>query len=262
MGFLTNGELGTVACLVTNGLSSYASSTRFGITSTGFGAWAGSYAPLFLVPTFTNQPGRIRPCSAATRRWCGAGRSKNTFGYQWFHNGVLMPGETGATLIIPNVSAAASGSYAVQAHTASGTNASEYAQLVVLPSDMNTGVVTNPASGYDSREVLARFITSRSPAIPTPAAFGARASTRAIRICHARQFRRDSSAPGQSGNLSVVILPGQSSYFGSTRNGVTKPGLRGLVPVGCLHQLRECIPTVLHESDGREFHPARPIAWS
>ncbi len=191
MGFLTNGELGTVACLVTNGLSSYA-------------------VPHVLAsprPVLARGPEVMHRCF-----WCPHSPPAGASGrVQRRHGGGAERGVLQKHLRLSMVSQRridARRNWRDVDHSQcecrrerfvcrAGAHGQRHQRQRIRPT---CGAAQRHEYGRgdesckrirSSREAPARFITSRSPAIPTPAAFGARASTRAIRICHARQFRRD-----------------------------------------------------------------------
>ncbi len=219
-GWLTNGETGTVAVLILPDNGSYASTTRNGITSSSYGTWLGSFSPVGLVPTFTNQPVHRVAFMGSPVTFTSGAVCRSNFTYQWLHNGVTMPGKTSATLDIAAAAPGDSGSYAVQARMTTGTNTSETAQLVVLPGDNASPAILDPGNiGSLPGGAGAIYHLTLVGNTNTGTAWGTGIYTSdailARAVVHAGFL-----APGQTGTVAVVILPGQTSYFPSFRNGV------------------------------------------
>lgn len=221
-GWLTNGETGTVSILILPDNGSYTSTTRNGITSSSYGTWLGSFSPVGLVPTFTNQPVHRVAFLGSPVTFTSGAVCRSNFTYQWLHNGVTMPGKTSATLDIAAAAPGDSGSYAVQARMATGTNTSETAQLIVLPGDnaspaiLDSGnIILNALSGvagtiYHVTTVgNTNFGTAWGTGIYTYDSTLARVAVHAGFLAH-----------GATGTVAVVFLPGQASYLASARNGV------------------------------------------
>ena len=62
-------------------------------------------------------------------------------GYQWYFNGVPMPGQTSRTLLLPNVGYGYAGNYYVQVSAGGQTINSTPATLTVLPASLQSGLI-------------------------------------------------------------------------------------------------------------------------
>src|SRR5689334_17198659 len=72
-------------------------------------------------------------------------------GYRWLYSGPLIPGTTNRTLILTNITAAASGSYYVELSNAFGTTLSSAAFLNILP----VALCSNVTGAADSSTCMA-----------------------------------------------------------------------------------------------------------
>lgn len=82
--------------------------------------------------------------------------------YQWYFNGVPMPGQTARTLLLPSVTYGHAGQYSVRASVGKQAINSDPAALTVLPASLQSGLVAyypfdgnaSDASGYNNSGVL------------------------------------------------------------------------------------------------------------
>ncbi len=224
MGFLADGEAGTMAVRVLPGQNAYLSTTRNGVTSAAYGSWVGSYAPLYLVPNFTAAP-------IDQAAWVGnpvsfevQTTSPSTVRYQWQHNGVDLPGETAAKLTLGSVSAEDAGVYSVIAANDNGSNASPAASLVVIPKTPGHPAVAGdfPHNGVPG-EVVRTSVTGESGSGRVwGTGFYTEDSSLAKAAVHVGLL-----APGETQTLAFVWLPGRSNYLASTRHEVSSASWDG-----------------------------------
>lgn len=133
-GVLAAGETGTVTITILPGQSSYPASTRNGVSSSSWGAWAGSYSfagagVVTGAPVATARPAAAPGFVAATTTLAAGGRlvypvnvtGGGTYSYRWYLNGVLIPGASSNPYIVESLSVAHAGTYAVDVTNALGT---------------------------------------------------------------------------------------------------------------------------------------------
>jgi hypothetical protein len=89
-----------------------------------------SAAPI-LAPAITQQPQGGTFYQGATAALSVAAGGTAPLSYQWFLNGVAVPGQTNATLVLTNIQPAAAGAYYAQASNAAGSALSSAAILAV-----------------------------------------------------------------------------------------------------------------------------------
>lgn len=68
--------------------------------------------------------------------------------YQWYYNGVPLPGQTSRALLLPSISYNHSGQYRIRASVGSQTAESDPATLTVVPSGIPTGMALIPAGPF------------------------------------------------------------------------------------------------------------------
>lgn len=132
-GILPKGARGTVRLIILGAQSSFQGSDRYGVSSSGYGHWLGSFAFLGTAPTITRHP-------VSTARMVGGKLDLNVeaFGtgkltYQWKHNGAFLPWATNSVLTLTITDRAQSGSYAVLVTDENGSTLSQHAMLAVVP---------------------------------------------------------------------------------------------------------------------------------
>jgi len=85
------------------------------------------------------------------------------FGYQWLWNGVALPGTTNASLVLSNVTSAASGAYTVKVSNANGSILSAAAELSVLGPP---AITTEPQSQTVGVGATVTFLVTATGAAP------------------------------------------------------------------------------------------------
>ena len=120
---VTSGDAGSYRVVATNSAGT-ATSTAATLT-------------VKIVPVFTTQPQSQAAFVGSTVTLTAAASSTTTITYQWQKGGINIPGATGPTLTLSNVSLTDAASYAVIATDAVGSAASRFARLVVLMSQQN-----------------------------------------------------------------------------------------------------------------------------
>lgn len=125
--------------------------------ASGTSVW-GSKAALDVVPSFLTQPAgaSVAAGTPVTLRAVAAGEPAPTF--QWRRNGMVIDGETGATLALGKVGAAATGTYTVVATNRAGTATSAEAVVSVTVPPVITShpaSLTQPAGASASFAVTA-----------------------------------------------------------------------------------------------------------
>jgi hypothetical protein len=104
-------------------------------------------APIFILqPTPTASQAYVNGQAVFTASVNGA----PPIAVQWLFNGAILPGQTAATLILPDVQTNEAGTYVLTASNAFGTNVSLDATLTVLPEPTNEILVNVPTYHYDN----------------------------------------------------------------------------------------------------------------
>ncbi len=134
-GVLEPGETKTVTISILPGQSSYAASTRHGVTTRAWGSWSGSYSfgegtgstgtavsvPALSVSAATVNVVRTYAYGAPfilSVPLTGVG----PFTYQWYLNGVAISGATSGTYSLPRLTSANAGSYSVRVSNSAGSS--------------------------------------------------------------------------------------------------------------------------------------------
>lgn len=132
-GVVRAGETKVVTVTVLSGQSAYPASTRNGVSSSSWGSWGGSYSfaggsgttgtatavPVLAVPAASVNVARAIAFGSPlvlTVPITGVG----PFTYQWFLNGLTLPGATSASYSLASVTAANAGAYSVRVANSAG----------------------------------------------------------------------------------------------------------------------------------------------
>ena len=229
-GYLTNGELGTLIVEILPGQSSYTGTTRNGVSTFSYGDWAGSYQIVGLAPSFTLDPVSQVAWTGSSVVLSAQGTGRDSLLYQWKHNGSDLNGQTNTTLTLNNLAAADGGTYAITARETGETNTSKAATLVIIDSTPGSPPVNDPFTGgglsYLDGEV-ARVVISGST--NAGAIYGSGIytldSVLSVAAVHSGML-----APGEQGTLALLLLPSQSTFSGSSQNGVTSSSRTSAYP--------------------------------
>ncbi|MBL9202219.1 MAG: putative Ig domain-containing protein [Opitutaceae bacterium] len=133
-GVLAVGETKAVAITILPGQQSYAASTRYGVTTSQWGAWSGSFAFAGAGTATGGTPATARPAAApgfvagtgalaaGSRFVCPVNvTGGGTYTYQWFLNGLAIAGATANPYVVASVTAANAGTYTVDVTNSLGT---------------------------------------------------------------------------------------------------------------------------------------------
>lgn len=101
--------------------------------SNGAGSVTSGAAALTVVlpPTITTQPLAQTVTAGDTLTLTAAATGSDPLAYQWFLGTALVPGATGSSLVIPNITTAAAGDYHVDVSNGAGTVSSAVARVTV-----------------------------------------------------------------------------------------------------------------------------------
>ncbi len=220
-GYLTNGEVGTLIVKILPGQSSYAGTTRNGVTSFSYGTFVGSYQIVGLAPTFTVQPYSHVSWTGGSVGFSAQATASDSLFYQWKHDGSDLNGQTNTILTLSNLTAADAGTYALTAWTTEGTNTSEIATLVIIDPTPGSPPVNDPNSAnglsYLDGEVYRVVITGSTN---SGSLYGSGIYT-LDSVLSLAAVHSGLLAPAKQGTLALLLLPTQSAFTGSTQNGVT-----------------------------------------
>lgn len=89
-------------------------------------------------PVMVQQPQSSDVCVGSTHTLTAGALAQGTIAYQWFKDGIALPGETNPTYVIQNITNARAGVYDVRAQTACGTVLSDQATIGVKPATLIT----------------------------------------------------------------------------------------------------------------------------
>lgn len=157
-GVLAPGETKTVTVSILPGQSSYAASSRNGVSSSSWGGWGGSYSfagsagtafTTIAAATAPALPGGFRQASLNV---IPGGRfvipipvlGTGPFTYQWFRNGTAIAGATANPYIVNTVSSAHAGTYTVRVTSPAGTQTFTAGALTVPPNASAPQIVLQP----------------------------------------------------------------------------------------------------------------------
>jgi uncharacterized repeat protein (TIGR01451 family) len=99
---------------------------------------------LLLPPTIVSQPADLTVINGSPAIFNVVATSLGTISYQWRFNGIVLPGETNATLSIASANPSHAGGYDVIVSNSSGSTASRVAVLGVLASDFGDAPAPYP----------------------------------------------------------------------------------------------------------------------
>jgi uncharacterized repeat protein (TIGR01451 family) len=99
------------------------------------------------VPVITMNPTNTTGSVFGSASLCAAASGVGTLSYQWYHNGIPVPGATGSCLNFPTLSAANEGIYWVTVSNTNGTVVSASAALTVIDLNVYAGVTINGIVG-------------------------------------------------------------------------------------------------------------------
>ncbi len=102
--------------------------------------------PANATPVIAVQPSPLRTAPGTTAILNVVAGSTSSLSFKWFRNGLEVPGATSATLVIPNVTADATGSYSVVVSAVGGGSVvSQPAALVISSTDVAALIVDQPS---------------------------------------------------------------------------------------------------------------------
>lgn len=135
-----------VASITTNGVAAGFTSGVTAITATSGGISGMASLTVLSPPAISTQPtnNTVSPNGSVT---LSVGATGGGLGYQWQFNGTNITGATGASLTIPNVSAATVGVYSVIVSNAAGSVTSSFVTLASVDVKMFAGVIVNGPLG-------------------------------------------------------------------------------------------------------------------
>jgi formylglycine-generating enzyme required for sulfatase activity len=117
--------------------------------------------------SFTQQPqSQTVPLGGSAYFSCTVAAS-GTPGYQWYFNGVPMPGQNARTLLLPSVSYGHAGNYQVRVTAGNQNSISAPATLTVVPAGVPSGMALIPAGSFTMGDSLDGY----SPALPLHAVY-------------------------------------------------------------------------------------------
>jgi len=220
MGFIAPGETAVVAVLILPGQSSYSASSRNGVSSSSWGAFAGSYSILGVVPSFSLQPSPAARWEGAVATFDSAATGPGNLTYQWFRDGNPLGGETGTSLTLSGVGMGDAGQYHVVAANEVGPVVGETAELAVVVKSAGDAAISVPGSmsvfRSDTGQVKRVTLTGSSGGVVWGSGFYTDDTGLSTAAVHAGLLQ-----PGETGTVAVWIGPGQSVYRSTLQNGVT-----------------------------------------
>lgn len=132
-GILPKGQRGTVRIIILGAQSAFAGSERYGVSSSGYSAWPGSFAFLGTAPTITRHPVSTARMVGGTVDFSVEAFGAGKLTYLWKHNGTVLPWATNSVLRLGITNVSQSGSYTVQVTDDNGSTSSQHAMLALLP---------------------------------------------------------------------------------------------------------------------------------
>jgi len=121
---------------LTNVQANQAGFYRLDVTNAYGGTGAGASLTLVTPPTISSQPTSASVEAGENVTFSVLIGSNGPVTYQWYRDGVALPGETGSTLFLSSVSQSAAGAYSVVATNAAGSVTSAAALLSVSPATL------------------------------------------------------------------------------------------------------------------------------
>ena len=153
-GVLDEGETGIVKVTILGAQSSYAATTRNGITSTGYGAWPGSYSmdapiPTTVPPNLVLQPVGVVRSTGSSYTFKVRAIGGHPLRYEWRQNGVIPLGVDvqDRDLVLKNLALFDAGIYRVVVTNAAGSIPSLPVNLTVVPNTLPSVAMNSPAPG-------------------------------------------------------------------------------------------------------------------
>jgi|GEM_PF-2073508 len=218
-GLVAPGERGTVRLKITGAQTSYAGSTRNGVTSNGYGSYAGSYQLLSAAPMITRHPAGQARLVGGTAQFDVQASGPGPLRYQWYFNGNSLAGATGSSLSFPVASTAAAGSYlCTVTDDTRGTATSAYAVLGVLPATPGppqSQLTSVTSLGFG--EIARLVVTGKASAgVIYGTGIYHNSSDVSRAAVHAGLL-----ADAETGVVAVVRIPDQLFFRGESAHGIT-----------------------------------------
>ncbi|MBL9210737.1 MAG: immunoglobulin domain-containing protein [Opitutaceae bacterium] len=102
--------------------------------------------------------------AGGTARFVAEATGTGTLTYQWYKNGVAIPGATGPTLTVPNVDTTNQGTYTVQVTSSTGSSTSADTTLTVAAAGVSSivNLAGRADAGVDDTALVTGFVISGS----------------------------------------------------------------------------------------------------
>ncbi len=124
--------------------------------------WSSVYPPPGQL-TIQNQPQSVEVAVGSSATFSVDAVSGHPISYQWYWNGVVMPGQTARTLLLPSVTYGHAGNYHVRVSASSQTSNSAPATLTVVTAGVPSSMVLIPAGSFTMGDTFNEGATDERP---------------------------------------------------------------------------------------------------